>query len=405
MKMPKDYGNLKMQGEIEKWNNPCEDFIKWKVDPPLEDKDGISKDRETQFRRAIVGKNRSGSEYDTEWQAWDQFHSDWQDRGNPDTSRQLTTQDGVSYYNHLRDHLGKSTVYKNILPMIQDFLNECKKRDIIDANPVAFVLDQTGAPDTSKDYPEITVSQWGQFFNWLGDPQLRAIYVTMAKIAVRRGETLNIDLPFLNLDHSIYRDYLDERNIELRDEVKEYPDSVYIPSEPEEQKEFRGEVRQYGNKTAEGKLLPIDRELKRVLIDWISMRPDLGYPYPLFCGTPRGRTVSPLRKLKQVMCEYGLAVDYIEDEDKNMDNHYFRHFFSTNMQDGEGTYKEANWPWRRIKLIRGDITDIRSGNQNGSGSDGLQDTYTHNWGNLIKEPYLRDIYNFGLYKPERELSG
>jgi len=403
MKMPKDYGNLKMQGEIEAWENPCEDFIRWKVDPPLDDKDGIGKDRENQFRRAIVGENNSGSEYDTEWQAWDQFHPDWQDRGNPDTSGQLTAQDGIGYYNHLRNNLNKSTVYGKILPMIQEFLDECKKRNIVDANPAAFVLDQTDAPDTEKTYPEITVSQWGQFFSWLGDPQLRAIYMTMIKIAVRKGETLNIDLPFLNLDHSIYRDYLDEHNIELKDEVKETPDSVYIPSEPEAEEEFRGEVRACGNKTAEGKLLPIDRELKRVLIDWISMRPNTGYPYPLFCE--QNRVSRPLPKLKQAMCEYGLAVEYIEDDDKNMDNHYFRHYFSTNMQDGEGTYDGANWPWRRVKLIRGDITDIRSGNQNGAGGDSLQDTYTHNWGDLIREPYLRDIYNFGLYKPERELSG
>lgn len=404
--MSKDWGNLKLEGEIEKWDDPCNDFIEWKIDPPLDDESGIGKSREKQLRTAITGKDANGNEYNTEWDAWDQFHPNWQARGNPETDGQLTANDGIDYYNHLREHLSKSSVYGNILPIIQDFLDECKKRNIVDANPAAFVLDQTNKPDTTKKYPEITVAQWGQFFRWLGDPQIRAVCVLMAKLALRRGETLNIDLPFLHLDHPIYRDYLNKRSIELRDEVKNNPDSVYIPSDPRQGEEFRGEVRECGNKTAKGKLLPIDRELKRVLIDWISMRGDFGYPYPLFISEKgKTRLRKPLRSLKQELREYGLAVDYIEDNDKNMDNHYFRHFFSTNMQDGEGTYDGANWPWSRIKIIRGDITNSGSGDQNKSGGDNLQRVYTHNWGNLIREPYLRDIYNFGLYNPEHELSG
>jgi len=115
------------------------------------------------------------------------------------------------------------------------------------------------------------------------------------------------------------------------------------------------------------------------------------------------------------MREHGLAVDYVTDTDdeddneseKNMDNHYFRHLFSTNMQDEMGTYDDAEWSWSKVKIIRGDLTDSGKDGNNGQSvsGDGLQDTYTHDWGNLIREPYLRDIYNFGLYKPERELSG
>jgi hypothetical protein len=192
---------------------------------------------------------------------------------------------------------------------------------------------------------------------------------------------------------------------------------VYIPSEPENGEEFRGEVRTYGNKTSEGKLLPIDRETKRILLDWIAMRPKVGHPHPLF--STRGSNIrhhsragTPLNKLKQEMRDYGIKVEYVtdsddednEEEEKNMDNHYFRHFFSTNMQDGKGTYDDAEWSWGKIKIIRGDLVSDEDDNGQGASSDGLQATYTHDWGNLIREPYLRDIYNFGLYKPERELS-
>lgn len=407
--MAKDYGNLDMEGEIEEWNNPCEDYISWKKDPPLDDEDGVGEDRVKAMRRVIIGRDENGNENDVEWSAWDQFHPDWQDRGDPETDGQLSTADGLEYYNHLRDHLSKSSVYIQYMPIIQDFLNECKKRRIIDANPAAYALDQAGAANSNKNYPEITVAQWGKFFKWLGDPQLRAMLIMMAKTAIRAGEVINIDLPFLNLDHKIYGDYLDSLGVELVDEVKGNPDSLYIPSEPEAWEEFRGEVRKRGNKTTEGKLLPIDRELKRVLLDWISMRPNIGYPHPLFTDKSSSGRVSKIRgELKENMREYGIAVDYIDnegEEKKDMSCHYFRHFFSTNMQDGQGTYDGADWPWSRIKIIRGDITDSESDNKNGGGrGDNLQNVYTHNWGDLIREPYLRDIYNFGLYKPERKLS-
>jgi integrase/recombinase XerC len=402
--MPKEWGNLG-QSKKEEWDNPCEDFLAMKKDPELEDEEGVTEKRLEAMKRAIVD-----SPEEVEWQAWDEYVSDWQDRGDPDSSGQLTGQDGVGFYNQMREAgLAKSTIYQGYLPIVQEFLAECMKRNVCDANPVAFVLDQTSPPNTDKDYPEITVNELGGFLRWLGDPQHRAAYTTMSKIATRSGETVNIDLPHLYLDHPIYLDYLDHRGIDLYEVVADKPDSVYIPSEPTVDEKYRGEIRTSGNKTAEGKLLPIDRELKRVLLDWISVRPDVGYPYPLFVGEQGSRLDGThlLHKLKQELKEYGLTIEHVEDDDKNMDLHYFRHFFSTNMQDSQGTYEGAEWPWAKVKIIRGDKGTTANGDNNGSngrGGDDLHNTYTHNWGDLIRDPYLRDIYNFGLYKPERELT-
>lgn len=406
--MPKNLGNLDREDDIEQWDNPCEDYYNYKVNPPLDDKDGVGEDRAEQIRKSIIGIREDGTEYNIDWDAWDQFYPDWESIGNPDTDGQFSTNHGVEYYNHLREHLAKSTVYGKVLPIVQEFLDECLQRNIIDGNPVAYILKEAEPPDTDKNYPEITVAQWGDFFRWMGDPRQRAMYVIMAKVAIRVGEMLNIDLPHLHLNHHIYYDYLDSLSIEMADEVADNPDSLYIPSEPEEGEEYRGEVRQCGNKTAKGKLLPVDRELKRVLLDWIAMRGNVGHPYPLFSGSQSDRAGSPIKHLKRAMKDYGLAVEYVtpDDEDekkKDMDVHYFRHFFSTNMQDSEGTYDDANWSWGRVKTIRGDLTD-NGGDDNRSGGDSLQGIYTQGWGNLIREPYMRDIYNFGLYKPERELS-
>jgi integrase len=406
--MAKKLGNLDREDDIEQWDNPCEDFYDYKVNPPIDDKEGVGESRANQIRRAIIGIREDGTEINTDWDAWDQFYPDWESIGNPDTDGQFSTKHGIEYYNHLREYLRKSTVYENMLPVVQEFLDECLQRDIVGANPVAYILKEADPPDTDNNYPEITVAQWGHFFQSLGDPRRRAMYVTMAKTAIRLGELLNIDLPQLHLDHRIYRDYLDDLDTELVDEVADKPDSLYIPSEPVKGEEFRGEIREFGNKTSEGKLLPVDRELKRVLLDWIAMQGNVEHPYPLFSGNQSDRAGSPLNHLKQAMKDYGLKVEYVtpdeeDKEKKDMDIHYFRHFFSTNMQDSQGTYDRADWSWSRVKIIRGDLTDDSGGN-NDSGSDGLQGIYTQGWGDLIREPYLRDIYNFGLYKPKRELS-
>lgn len=394
--MSKDYGDLGMTPD-EQWDNPCDDFLEMKKNPELGDEDGVSDARLRDLEIVIKDGPKSGS-----WEPWDQFVPDWKERGDPDSDEQLTTSDGIGYYNHLHDAgLTKYTILENHMSILQHFLDECMKRGVVDANPAAYVMDNIDNPGTEKDYPEITVRELGNFLKWVPDPQRRAGYVTMAKIAIRVGETLNIDLPYLHLDHPIYYDYIETRGIELHEDVKDHPDSVLIPSEPTADEEFRGEVRRVGNKTEEGKLLPIDRETKRVILDWIVIRPNTGHPYPLFYSekpATRPRSQYWLRSLKRYLCEYGLAVDHVEDDDKNMDLHFFRHFLSTNMQDGQGTYDGANWRWSKVQIIRGDLGAGHQNNKEGKGeSNGLQRTYTHEWGDLIREPYLDDIYNFGLY--------
>lgn len=393
--MSKDYGNLGMTPD-EKWDSPCDDFLKMKEDPELGDEGGVSSDRFRDLEMVI----KTGPEHG-QWEPWDQFVPDWQERGNPDSDKNLTTKDGVEYYHHLSDAgLTTYTILENHMSIVQHFLDECMKRGIVDANPAAYVMDNIENPGTEKNYPELTVAELGNFLKWVPDPQRRAGYVLMGKIAIRVGETTNIDLPYLHLDHPIYYDYLETRGIELHEDVKDYPDSVLIPSEPTADEEFRGEVRTSGNKTEEAKRLPLDRETKRVILDWLVMRPNTGYPYPLFYSEkkdcrPTGQYW--LRSLKRYLREYGLAVDYVDDDEKNMDLHFFRHFFSTNMQDGKGTYEGANWSWARVQIIRGDLGGgLENGNGNAS-SNGLQQTYTHDWGDLIREPYLEDIYNFGIY--------
>lgn len=160
------------------------------------------------------------------------------------------------------------------------------KRGIIDANPATYVLDNIDPAQSKKNYPEKTVAELSTFIKWIPDLYYRAACTVLAKWGIRKGEALTIDLQFLHLDHPIYEEYLQERGIELHEEVVDYPDSIFIPTEPTTGEEFRGEVRDTGNKgdpnKKGGKLLPVVYETKHAILDYLEIRENTGYPYP--CG-------------------------------------------------------------------------------------------------------------------------
>jgi len=390
------YGNLDIEDQ-RKWTDPVNDFIEEKRDPPLEDKDRLTEPRIRHIQR-VLKETPEG----VEWEAWEELHEDWIECGDPSNSeKNLTANHGEEFYNQMREEVGK--VYaQDSLRIVAEFLGECMKRGIIDANPAAYVLDNIDNAQSEKNYPEKTVAELGSFIKWILDPYYRAICTTLAKWGVRKGEAINIDLPFLHLDSPIYEEYLEERGIELHEEVKDHPDSIYIPTEPTTGKEFRGEIRDTGNKgdpnKKGGKLLPVDYETKHAILDYLAIRENTGYPYPLWVGKHGDRPKGPRWNYKinrDLMKEFGFAVKYIEDNGKNLDIHYFRHFFTTNMQEGEGTH-DAELSWHMVQILRGDVGGQK--NKNGStGNSSLHSTYTHDWGNQIREPYLNNIYQFGIY--------
>jgi integrase len=60
--------------------------------------------------------------------------------------------------------------------------------------------------------------------------------------------------------------------------------------------------------------------------------------------------------------------------DENVTPHYFRHFFTTHMRDRTGDRGI-------VKYLRGDV------------AGDIIDTYTHNWGNRVRETYEQHVYS------------
>jgi integrase len=60
--------------------------------------------------------------------------------------------------------------------------------------------------------------------------------------------------------------------------------------------------------------------------------------------------------------------------EENVTPHYFRHFFTTHLRDRTGDRGV-------VKYLRGDV------------AQDVIDTYTHNWGDRVREVYEANVYS------------
>ena len=185
------------------------------------------------------------------------------------------------------------------LGYLNHFYDELEQRNAIFGNPVTRPLEDFRKDhDLESDRPHIPFARMKRFVNWLTRPFSRAFWLAGLKHGTRLGEVLNIDLRCLNLDHPIYRDIVEEHDVQLDEEVSDKPDTLLIYENFNEGDEIEGEVRDSGNKRKEedGSVLPIDSEFKTALLGWLLVRPptygDAVHPLFTTCVDPRRPTAS-----------------------------------------------------------------------------------------------------------------
>jgi integrase len=228
--------------------------------------------------------------------------------------------------------------------------------------------------DTDPTRREIAIEEMRSFFEGIGHPMERAVIGTLLKTGVRVGECCNLDLRDLHIEDSEVRSAY---SITHRGALEGRPDSIYVSSAPARGETYNGERRTASNKRKRDTVVPIDSELKRLLKEWLAIRPDTAPPgEPLFCSTSEwGRRLTPSMVRSRVTDradEYGWYRRGGGAEE-NVTPHYFRHFFTTHLRDRTGDRGI-------VKYLRGDVaTDVI-------------DTYTHNWGDRVRSVYEANIY-------------
>ena len=278
-----------------------------------------------------------------------------------------------------RNLSGTSTV--TYTSAINKFYSYFSRRGTFETNPMAIALEETEVKnDTDRHRRDLSVEKMRGFVRGIDAIQPSCMVTTFVKTGMRLSELLNLDLRDLYIDHEGARRVLPDPRPELAGK----PDSIFIDSSINEGDVVNGDQRLGGNKRQRDTILPVDGEMKRSFLWWIAARlPSATEASPLFVletayasdrsigeRMTQNAASSILRKFTKNHNWYVAG----EQAQTNVTPHYFRHFFTTHMRDR--TNDRAF-----VQYIRGD-----------TGNDAIND-YIHNWGNMVRDKYNKNIYS------------
>lgn len=182
----------------------------------------------------------------------------------------------------------KATTVEDHLQYLSSFYRTLDAKKAYAGNPVSEPLSEfrdNYAKEFESNRPYLPFNRLQKFLNWLSTPFGRAIWLLAFKEGIRRGETINIDLRCLHLDHPIFWQVIGDHDVVLDERVRDRPDTILIygqfnegdeiPNDSMADWEGSGEVRECGNKRKQtsGSVLPVDSELKTALLEWLLVRP------------------------------------------------------------------------------------------------------------------------------------
>ncbi|MFB6112859.1 MAG: tyrosine-type recombinase/integrase [Halodesulfurarchaeum sp.] len=304
-------------------------------------------------------------------------------RGEAISLESATHRDCLAWIHDRRDELAESTIasYASYLHRFYSYMTQVGE---FEDNPMTLVmeeLDERIATDPSRR--DISVKEMRAFVDEIHHPLDRAIVTTLLKTGIRAGELCNLDLQDLNLES------LPFEMGTIRPQLEGRPDSIFVSSEPSSGNVINGEERSESNKRMRDTVLPVDDELKTVLVEWLAIRPDpVSATEPLFLSTDRhwGERITGT-EVHHIVTSHAADRGWYRrgaGASENVTPHYFRHFFTTHLRDRTGDRGI-------VKYLRGDAaTDII-------------DTYTHNWGDRVRSVYESNIYS--LFDPnDRSIS-
>ena len=280
--------------------------------------------------------------------------------------------DCMAYVHQLRGSVASSTVatYASYLHRFYDYM---VRVGAFEDNPMALVLEEMDESiNADPARRDIAVEEMREFVASLAHPLDRAVVVTFLKTGIRAGELCNLDRRDLSLGHS------PDGPVETRAVLDGRRDSIYVPAEPTQGQAYNGEVRTGSNKRKRATTIPVDDELAAVLRRWLAISPDTrSEADPLFASTTGdwGKRLTP-DMVHHLVETHARAFGWYETgggPEENVTPHYFRHFFTTHLRDRTGDRGI-------VKYLRGDV------------AQDVIDTYTHDWGDRVRDVYETHIY-------------
>lgn len=197
----------------------------------------------------------------------------------------------------------------------------------------------------------------------------QAIIAVQLKLGLRASEVANIKISEINIRQQEVQEHYDRMGSAPR--VSEYDDAVYIPHD------------RSGNKSKRPRVLPIDDELRRILIRYLLIRPDNGEPWLFLSQRSNTQTDD---EVMNTAWKRHFRPEYDETEQhQGVTSHFGRHRFTTFWRVQEDMNREL------IRYMRGDTVGT-----SGWESAGGIDYYIHSYYEDVESEYRDRIFKLGL---------
>ncbi|AFK19388.1 integrase [Haloferax mediterranei ATCC 33500] len=288
---------------------------------------------------------------------------------------EATHRDCMAWIHTLRNRAVASSTVATYASYLHRFYAYMAQVGVFDSNPMGLVMEEMDERiDTNPARRELSVPQMREFVRGIHHPLEHALVVTLLKTGMRVGELCNLDLRDLSLSEDTPL-----ADVSTRATLDGRGPSIYVSADPSAGGVTNGETRTASNKRKRSTVIPVDDELEAVLLRWLAIRPDTtSLAEPLFVGTASGwgKRLVP-DAVHHIVTSHATDAGWYRtggDREENVTPHYFRHFFTTHLRDRTGDRGI-------VKYLRGDV------------AGDIIDTYTHNWGDRVRETYESNVYS------------
>ena len=238
-----------------------------------------------------------------------------------------------------------------------------------DFNPFAIAKEEVSLGENeSREYPDLSLSTLQTEFEAVKNIRSRAIIAKQLKLGMRAGEVSNTKISEIHISHQELQQQYSA--LGTHPALGDHNDVIYIPSDRD------------GNKSANPRLLPIDDELRWLLLRHLLIRPQVDEPW-VFLSRRSFTKLNP-KAVNRVWKEE-LHPKYAEtDEHDAITSHFGRHWFSTYWRLDEGLERE------HVQYMRGDLVQPRD-----KYPDPIDD-YLHPHYRQIESEYRQNVFKLNI---------
>lgn len=239
-----------------------------------------------------------------------------------------------------------------------------------DYNPFESAVQKVSFPDAEeKDYPRIDLEDLRDRVNSVKHHRDRAILALQIKCGLRAGELCNLKLADVNITDSDLRDHYPA--LGTHEMIVDRENAIYIAA---------GQERK-GNKSDRPRVLPLDDELRRIILRYLLVRPAVEEPW-LLLSKRRFRQLD-IGDVNRVWTNT-FHPEYEEtDRHKAVTSHYGRHWFTTFWKVHQGINAEL------VHYMRGDEAGT-------SIEEGAMHHYIHTYYEDIEKIYRECIFKLDV---------